>query len=108
VCGEEGVRARTPYFCCCLVGLIFEFGFSFETQSYYVAQAGLELVILLPQPPQSWDYKSVIHIQLVRILSIMKEAISILTLTMITHQLSICVIKMITQANKWPFQTIDL
>jgi hypothetical protein len=26
-----------------------------ETGSHYVAQAGLELVILLPQPPTCWD-----------------------------------------------------
>jgi hypothetical protein len=26
-----------------------------ETGSHYVVQAGLELVILLPQPPKHWD-----------------------------------------------------
>jgi hypothetical protein len=28
-----------------------------EAGSHYVAQAGLELSILLPQPPQCWDYR---------------------------------------------------
>jgi hypothetical protein len=32
------------------------FGF-FETGSPYVGQAGLKLLVLLPQPPQYWDYK---------------------------------------------------
>jgi hypothetical protein len=27
-----------------------------ERKSHYVAQVGLELIILLPQPPKSWDY----------------------------------------------------
>jgi hypothetical protein len=31
----------------------------FETGSYYVAQAVLELTILLPQPPEYWDYRYV-------------------------------------------------
>jgi hypothetical protein len=30
-----------------------------ETGSHYVTQAGLRLKILLPQPPQCWDYKCV-------------------------------------------------
>jgi hypothetical protein len=30
------------------------FFLSFETGFHYVAQAGLELVILLPQPPKCW------------------------------------------------------
>jgi hypothetical protein len=39
-------------FCCCLgVGDVF-----FETGSQYVAQAGLQLKILPPQPPECWDY----------------------------------------------------
>jgi hypothetical protein len=29
----------------------------FETGSYYVAEAGLQLEILLPQPPKFWDHK---------------------------------------------------
>jgi hypothetical protein len=29
----------------------------FETRFYCVAQAGLELPILLPQPPEQWNYK---------------------------------------------------
>jgi hypothetical protein len=29
----------------------------FETGSHYVAQAGLELLILLPQSPKCWDYR---------------------------------------------------
>jgi hypothetical protein len=28
-----------------------------ETGSHYVAQAGLELVIILPQSPECWDYR---------------------------------------------------
>jgi hypothetical protein len=31
--------------------------FFFETGSHCVAQAGLELVILLPQPLKCWDYR---------------------------------------------------
>jgi hypothetical protein len=30
--------------------------FFFETMFCYVAQAGLEVRILLPQPPKCWDY----------------------------------------------------
>jgi hypothetical protein len=30
-----------------------------ETTSLYVAQAGLELMILLPQAPKCWDYTHV-------------------------------------------------
>lgn len=33
------------------------FGFS-ETGSYYLAQAGLDLTILLPQPLEYWYYRS--------------------------------------------------
>jgi hypothetical protein len=33
------------------------FSFYFETGSYYVAQAGLNLIIFLPVPPQYWDYR---------------------------------------------------
>jgi hypothetical protein len=28
---------------------------AYKTMFYYVAQAGLELAILLPQPPDFWD-----------------------------------------------------
>jgi hypothetical protein len=28
----------------------------FDTESHYVVQADLELEILLPQPPECWDY----------------------------------------------------
>jgi hypothetical protein len=31
----------------------------FETESQYVAQAGLELNILQPVPPECWDYRCV-------------------------------------------------
>jgi hypothetical protein len=31
----------------------------FETGSPYVAQAGLKFMILLPQPPECWDYRCV-------------------------------------------------
>lgn len=27
-------------------------------RSYFVAQAGLELAVFLPQPPKCWDYRS--------------------------------------------------
>jgi hypothetical protein len=33
------------------------FGFFFELGSCYVAWAGLELTVLLPQPPWYWDYR---------------------------------------------------
>jgi hypothetical protein len=32
----------------------------FETGSHYVAQASLELKILLPHPPECWDYRCVL------------------------------------------------
>jgi hypothetical protein len=38
-----------------LVNTEFCICFGFETESQYVAQAGLELEILLPQPPECWD-----------------------------------------------------
>jgi hypothetical protein len=30
----------------------------FETESSYVSQAGLQLMMLLPPPPKYWDYTS--------------------------------------------------
>jgi hypothetical protein len=33
--------------------------FFFQRGSRHVAQAGLELVILLPQPPKCWNYRCV-------------------------------------------------
>jgi hypothetical protein len=36
----------------CFVYLVF-----FEARSHYVAQAGSELPILLPQPSECWDYR---------------------------------------------------
>jgi hypothetical protein len=36
------------------------FVYLFKTESHYVAQAGLELFVLLPQPPDCWDYRSVL------------------------------------------------
>lgn len=38
-----------------LVLLMFHFVF-FETESHYVAKTGLELTIVLPQPPKCWNY----------------------------------------------------
>lgn len=32
----------------------------FETESYYVANAGLELIVLLPRPPECWDFRHVL------------------------------------------------
>jgi hypothetical protein len=46
---------------CCLLCLVF---FFFEKGSHYIAQAGLELGTLLPQPPECWDCKHVPHTQL--------------------------------------------
>jgi hypothetical protein len=45
----------------CLFVLVgwWVFGF-FDTGSHYVAQTGLKLVILLPQPSQHWDYSCVL------------------------------------------------
>jgi hypothetical protein len=39
--------------------LFWGFGFILKTGSCYVAQAGLELTILLPQSSQYWDYRCV-------------------------------------------------
>jgi hypothetical protein len=36
------------------------FFFLFETGSFYIAQAGLKLEILLPQSPECWDYRHVL------------------------------------------------
>jgi hypothetical protein len=36
----------------------------FETGSHYVAQAGLELLILLAQPAECWDYSIYHHVWL--------------------------------------------
>jgi hypothetical protein len=33
------------------------FIFLFETKSQKIAQAGLELMIFLAQPPECWDYR---------------------------------------------------
>jgi hypothetical protein len=33
------------------------FVFCFETGFWYVAQGGLKLSILLPQPPECWNYR---------------------------------------------------
>jgi hypothetical protein len=35
----------------------FCFNFFLKRQGIYVAQAGLKLTILLPLPPQRWDYR---------------------------------------------------
>jgi hypothetical protein len=35
--------------------------FSFcETRPYHVVQAGLEIAIFLPQPPEDWDYRCIL------------------------------------------------
>jgi hypothetical protein len=36
----------------------------FEPAFCYVAQAGHELAILLPQPPEYWNYSGVLHSQI--------------------------------------------
>jgi hypothetical protein len=36
---------------------LFIYLFIFEIRSHCVTQGGLELTILLPQPPEHWDYK---------------------------------------------------
>jgi hypothetical protein len=45
------------FFCVCFI--CFSFFFFFEVGFCYVAQAGLKLMILLPQSPRCWDYKCV-------------------------------------------------
>jgi hypothetical protein len=42
--------------------LVISFLF-FETRSCYIAQAGHELTILLPQHPECWDYRYVLQHQ---------------------------------------------
>jgi hypothetical protein len=37
----------------------YTFLFVFLRQSRYVTQIGLEFVVLLPQPPEGWDYRCV-------------------------------------------------
>jgi hypothetical protein len=37
----------------------FSVSASTKTGSPYVAQAGLQLAVLLPQPPKFWDYRHV-------------------------------------------------
>jgi hypothetical protein len=45
----------------CLIIKYFKFivTYCFETRSCCVAQPGFELTILLPQPPECWDYRCV-------------------------------------------------
>lgn len=38
-----------------LILLMFRFAF-FETEPHYVAKTGLELTVILPQPPKCWNY----------------------------------------------------
>jgi hypothetical protein len=38
---------------------LFTYFCFFETGSHYVAETGLDLMILLPPPPKCWDYKCV-------------------------------------------------
>jgi hypothetical protein len=40
----------------------------FDTGSHSAAQAGLEFIILVPQPPECWDYGSVPPYQLINLL----------------------------------------
>jgi hypothetical protein len=42
----------------CNTEVLVSLGF-FETGSLYVAQAGLELTTLSPQPPECWDYDNI-------------------------------------------------
>jgi hypothetical protein len=48
-----------PFPTTCSLFFFFFFFFSFETGSYFIAQAGLELAICLLQPPKSWAYRHV-------------------------------------------------
>jgi hypothetical protein len=42
----------------CFISVSFFFLFVFfDTRTCYVAQAGLELALLLPSPPECWDYR---------------------------------------------------
>jgi hypothetical protein len=34
--------------------------FTFMRESYYLVQTGLRLTVLLPQPPECWDYRPVL------------------------------------------------
>jgi hypothetical protein len=54
-CSHWKITREVWGFFVCFLGEFFAFVL-FETKSYYVAQAGLELKILHPQPPTSWDH----------------------------------------------------
>jgi hypothetical protein len=57
-CGEKKNRKKEYFFPegCWAFGF---YCFVLESGSHYVVQAGLELMILLPQPPICWDYRRV-------------------------------------------------
>jgi hypothetical protein len=50
-------RAHQPPTCSTFVFYIPVFIDLLETGSRYVAQAGLKFLILLPQPPECWDFR---------------------------------------------------
>jgi hypothetical protein len=45
------------YFIIYVIAVVFFFRFLFETGFHYVAQVDLEFWILLPLPPECWDYR---------------------------------------------------
>jgi hypothetical protein len=55
VVARRGAGYKKPFFVCvCVCMCVSCFA---ETRSHYVSQASHKLVILLLQPPESWDYR---------------------------------------------------